>query len=161
MMKVLLRLNECIEKSTFFPDGVRISNPQSKYLESQRIEKWQQEINAHKDLQEQDIDLDSDPTDTFFDEHIIREKLVKNKDKEANVEERMRNYKNFAACLSLTERRSKASEKFTMITNQSSSFISPFSNNVFDFNQLNSVADDRNSRASPRVHSDRGTTMYK
>jgi len=32
-------LNECLEKKTYFADGVKISNPENKYLEVQRLQK--------------------------------------------------------------------------------------------------------------------------
>lgn len=116
-------LNECIEKKTYFADGIMISNPQNKYRERQRVEKEQ------KIKQEMDIDLDSDPTDTFFDEHVIVTKI--NRRRDANVDERMRNYKNVAACLSLTDRFSRADSRCTVLT--SPNFVSPFGNNVFNF----------------------------
>jgi len=88
--------------------------------------------------------LYSEPTATFFDEHIIREDLLsEKKEQDANVEERIRNYKNFTACMSLTERMSKASEYYTEATSQK--FISPFSAGGFDFNQLTAFTETEKS----------------
>jgi len=64
--------------------------------------------------------------------------LGEKKDKDANVEERIRNYKNYAACLSLSDRRLKAPEFYTTNTCSSQKFISPFSDGAFDFKQLTS-----------------------
>merc|ERR1712046_342040 len=111
------------------------------YLEVQRRQNLQNQDNFETDeFCEKKINLYTDASETFFDEHIVREnlseKLSEKRERDANVEERIRNYKNFAACLSLSERRSKAPEFYTTKTMTSPNFISPFSDGAFDFKQL-------------------------
>merc|ERR1712232_488195 len=90
------------------------------------------------DFSEKKVDFFDDETETFFDEHIIREDLSSNKkEQDANVEERMRNYKNPDANLALSERMSKAPDFYVAKTSASQRFISPFSiDGTFDFNYL-------------------------